>query len=64
MVFQDTEVGEEVVVVIPPFTVTQLVQCEMPHACVVSYEIFFFFLKRIRIAMIYSVILDKHFGII
>ena len=42
MVFQDTEVGEEVVVVIPPFTVTQLVQCEMPHACVVSYEIFFF----------------------
>lgn len=43
MVFQDTEVGEEVVVVIPPFTVTQLVQCEMPHACVVSYEIFFFF---------------------
>ena len=43
MVFQDTEVGEEVVVVIPPFTVTQLVQFEMPHACVVSYEIFFFF---------------------
>lgn len=27
------KVGEEVVVVIPSFTVTQLVQCEMPHAC-------------------------------
>lgn len=40
MVFQDTEVGGKVVVVIPPFT--KLVQCEMPHACVVSYEIFFF----------------------
>lgn len=47
MVFQDTEVGEGVVVVIPPFTVTKLVQCEKPHACVLSYEIFFF-LKRMR----------------
>ena len=33
IIFQDTKVGEEFVVVIPSFTVTQLVQCEMPHAC-------------------------------
>ena len=33
IIFQDTKVGEEVVVVIPSLTVTQLVQCEMPHAC-------------------------------
>ena len=33
IIFQDTKAGEEVVVVIPSFTVTQLVQCEMPHAC-------------------------------
>ena len=33
IIFQDTKVGEEVVEVIPSFTVTQLVQCEMPHAC-------------------------------
>lgn len=33
--------GEVVVVTLYPFTVTQLVQCKMPHACVIPFEIFF-----------------------
>ena len=45
--FQDTKAGEEVVAVTPSFTVTQLVQCEMPHAC--KFRDFFFSEKDIKL---------------